>query len=950
MFDSWQRWGVGIDDVSFANAWVALGLAREEWVALGMAGDYMPKRQVDDLNLMSWSGPWVNWTFPNKGILVKGTPAEWAQAWIDAYQRIMEKPVRLRVSNAPPNEKIWPWYRMLSEANPALSAVSLSIEAPRAQLHIGWPLRLGCISDNAWNILERIEEMWPSSKVTQIVRLGRDRANCDVLIHKGSARELLQELLQRPFGVKANIVILQGGDEADWGEIDALLASILAQTRASGFIFVPRNIEDELLAHTVNVLVREISHANPMDVALGESIRQTKPGDVVAGFTMEIADFVVSQLVERYNDRLAAIPPGSTLDMSGVGGAHEWLTHPVLGGGKGKGHMPVAPSGELRHLEASTISIEADKLVFDHENKGSAAIAEVSLAMETARVPAEALRAQAARFLQQRSFVRPKNEFREAKEGFIAGKPAMVRVRIAAPEQGWDALPSEFPVEALPQHLESWTLTVWLSEPDHLPAPIKRQIKLPRDGNSTECEFHFRPLTNPRFEGRLTVLHRGRIIQTAVLRAAVVTTSNARAKKGAPKLEDLVAVRHRLGNLEERRQYDLAFVANHDSKGRALLTAVSENAAWVKNLSPMANIAAEINKSLSPVAKSVQDYAKGLDGKKGEELLVQLAIHGEWVRMFLYQALDVQSNSVAIKKAKFVQIVSTRADAVPLEFVYDYAVPQQDAKVCPNWRGALKDGKCPSTCKNNRTSGSHVCPMGFWGLQKVIERHAMNTALEKDGNVLYLQSEPTRGRDTLYLGGVAVLGSSTNVPDVTELKQLLTEHCGAEPKLAKDWAEWEKHVQALHPSLLVALPHTDGKGSNVSVELGNVTLLTARLKDTHVFPPPTDGRQAPLVALIGCDTAGTADDYGFHVMVLRERGAGIVIGTIATVFGEHAATVAGKLVEGLLPQGDAKPVRLGELMRAIRRDSLLDGLLMPLCLVAYGDADWMLSRKRAADA
>ena len=268
--------GIGVDDVSFANAWVALGLASDRFVVKATL-EVVQEHRVGDLSPKSWSGPWVDWTFPDKGIPVKGTPAEWAQAWIDADLRI-KRPVRLRVHDAPPNEKTWPWYRMLSEANPAPSAVSLSIEAPRAQMHIGWPLRLGCISDSAWNILERIEKMYPSSKVTQIVRLGRDMANCDVLIYKGAARELLQELLQRPFRVKANIVVLQGGDEAEWGEIDALLASILAQTRASGFIFVPRNIEDEHLAATINFLVREISHANPIDVALGESISPNQTG------------------------------------------------------------------------------------------------------------------------------------------------------------------------------------------------------------------------------------------------------------------------------------------------------------------------------------------------------------------------------------------------------------------------------------------------------------------------------------------------------------------------------------------------------------------------------------------------------------------------------------------------------------------------------------------------
>src|SRR5262249_53466382 len=148
---------------------------------------------------------------------------------------------------------------------------------------------------------------------------------------------------------------------------------------------------------------------------------------------------------------------------------------------------------EDRHVAASSIRIKEEDLIFDHEDDGGAAIAEVSVAMATASPSDEATKARAARFLQQRSFVRLEEEFREAKDGFIVGVPAMVRVRIAEPEQGWNLLPSEFPVEMLPQHLERWALTIWLSEPQHLPAPIKRRIYLPRDGNSTECEFHFRP-------------------------------------------------------------------------------------------------------------------------------------------------------------------------------------------------------------------------------------------------------------------------------------------------------------------------------------------------------------------------------------------------------------------------------------------------------------------------
>jgi hypothetical protein len=49
-------------------------------------------------------------------------------------------------------------------------------------------------------------------------------------------------------------------------------------------------------------------------------------------------------------------------------------------------------------------------------------------------------------------------------------------------------------------------------------------------------------------------------------------------------------------------------------------------------------------------------------------------------------------------------------------------------------------------------------------------------------------------------------------------------------------------------------------------------------------------------------------------------------------------------VEGLLPDHGA-PERLGEALRALKRKALSDNLLMPLCLVAYGDADWKLSKE-----
>ena len=66
--------------------------------------------------------------------------------------------------------------------------------------------------------------------------------------------------------------------------------------------------------------------------------------------------------------------------------------------------------------------------------------------------------------------------------------------------------------------------------------------------------------------------------------------------------------------------------------------------------------------------------------------------------------------------------------------------------------------------------------------------------------------------------------------------------------------------------------------------------------------------------------------------------------TIAKVFGGHAAAVAEQLVKGLT-QETGQRERIGEIIREIKRQALIEGSLMALCVVAFGDADWKLKGK-----
>jgi hypothetical protein len=939
-FDFWQQWGAALDDESFANAWAALGV-------VGATGAPLFSGTAQQIRVDAGA---VAWRFPERSDDLAGTPVEWARAWETMSGRL-PLPLRLRASGGPQDRPIGPWYRLLREARPVPEAVSLRIEAPQAELFVDWPLRFAALPENDGRMLDAlIERDGFLRDRMRFMQLDRGRSNCDFLIHRGPPATLLRQLLERPWPIKTDILVLAGGAEGNWGEAWSLLAAALARTKASGFVLCPAGLTTEQLGAFMGETVLALSHALPMDVALATGLRKTGITDSVISLTDGIADFSVRNLVDRCNARLAALPRGTQLDPSRLGRLNSIRARAMQRAEPPGGRQFAMfarrlslPAAALP-IEAAGLQLDAETLSFRHESEGGAVLAEVGAATAGAEPPPEARQARAARYLRQRSFVGRHLERREATTGFVAGQPAAVRVWIGGPARGGDALPTPFPVETLPPHLESWTLTIWLSEPEHLPVPLKRQIELPRDGDSTECEFHFVPKDLPEFAARLTVLHRGRVVQTAILVAGVGSADRPGEARGAPKLEEVAVVRARLGDLQDRRRYDLAFVANHDTLGRPLLTAVATDAAWVKDLSQMPALARDINGLLSRVGRSQEDFAGGLEGEAGRTLFVELAQHGGALRSFLNLALDDPENHGTVAANEYIQIVSTRAEAVvPLEFVYDRTVPEDGAKVCPKWKEAL-EGKCPAKCR--RAAARLVCPLGFWGLSKVIERHAVRPGLARDGNILYLQAEAAAGRDTLHLGGAAVLAASERTPeaDVAKVRDTLARCCGAGPLWAANWTQWERLVKANRPSLLVALAHTGGTRANVTLAIGSGKgKKTITLRDTHIFPPPTEGRQAPLLALIGCDTTGTADEYGNHVLFLRERGAAVVIGTIATVFGPHAAAVAVDLIEGLFDASRTGPVSLGELIRAVRRNSLRDGQLMPLCLVAYGDADWLLS-------
>jgi hypothetical protein len=441
-------------------------------------------------------------------------------------------------------------------------------------------------------------------------------------------------------------------------------------------------------------------------------------------------------------------------------------------------------------------------------------------------------------------------------------------------------------------------------------------------------------------------------MRTQVMRTQALRSEAARAQNAdGIRLDDETQVRHDWSDLGSRRHFDLALVLNHTAAGQPLMTGVAGRQAWARSLDGIDTPVRKLNQLISEVALSVVDYADGLDQGENPKLLVGLARVGAdlYSRLYRDQLKVLQSGDFDIgdEAVTYMQVVSTRPDAVvPLEFMYDFNPPHPGATVCPQHRQALQDGRCPSHCARRDKPTGHVCPMGFWGLKKVIERHLFDarTSVPEAAQVL-VRAEAVEGRNQLDLSLGALVGYSQEVKsgDLAPLLRRLAAALGTPVPVAQDWDAWQAHVKANGPALLLAFPHNEGQDEDVLLEIGGKKLYTLGLDASYVR---NDAGASPLVFLLGCDVASTAQDFSNHTRYFREAGAVVVVSTIATVFGAHAVRVGEAIVAGLmLPPGDKRPAgqrHLGEIIRDAKRAALLDSVPMAMCVVAFGDADWRL--------
>jgi hypothetical protein len=223
--------------------------------------------------------------------------------------------------------------------------------------------------------------------------------------------------------------------------------------------------------------------------------------------------------------------------------------------------------------------------------------------------------------------------------------------------------------------------------------------------------------------------------------------------------------------------------------------------------------------------------------------------------------------------------------------------------------------------------------------------------LDLQGMDFAIRSEPTAER--MHLPGLtsALFAASTRVDSVqagltTAVLSTLESLIGDGARGVSTWTDWVREVRSGNPALLVLLSHTEKVQGTLALEIGSQDFrMLAQITPSVVKAEPD---AAPVVLLLGCDTAVADREYQSFAARFRDKGAALVVGTIAAVLGQHAAPVAQALATALHNAAThagtgAEQATFGVTMRDIRRALLSEGELMSLCLATFGDADWRLA-------
>jgi hypothetical protein len=717
-----------------------------------------------------------------------------------------------------------------------------------------------------------------------------------------------------------------------------LIAELAEELSAQGIVVM--GLPTTKRAEWFKTLLAKLSHNESLGKALRGAAKDSHARMRIFGPAAFFEGVRLSNAIEALRERMMATADGGTVDIP-PDSAIELRVPPTV------------PAREVAER------IDPTDLSFGFERKGATHSARVSRAARPMVEDAERRQA-TARFIL--ATVRDREGDRDVRAGFRAGGAHDISVWIGPKDRKAIAGNVRFPDEKLPKSRNGHRLTVVFTAP-LLKRPQKKTIELPMVGRSSTAMFSLDvPKEAKRVDARVIIMHRGRILQTALLRGPVVTPAKLRdGRRRGIKLLIEAVLRPGFADLDDRQRFDAAVVLNHTNGGTATATVLGR-----RKVASLAFGAAEAaSKAIGDVffeAEKDDAFDRELGSEKSLGYLRLMAGKGN----LLYQRIGKEIEAVhggRTREVPYIQILSANPTSfLPVELIYDLPTPAQDAKLCANAEKALQEGRCDDKFHKLDDEGhlEVVCPSGFWGVGKVIERHAVDpNRLREDprarGDFLAI-TDPIGGRKTLDAIAPMLFAASDHVNDV-DSKELGRVTRSLEKLMdkklleASTWKAWVGHVKKEEPPVLLLLSHTGAAPGGAALEINkaeaNQRRLVAEINKHYVNL--NGERVGPLVLLIGCDTGVVSpEDFQSFVAQFKDMGASMVVGTIAPILGRHASRVAEALVEEMKTIGSNgghgdRGVPFGAVMRQIRRNLLARGILISLALTSYGDADWRLA-------
>ncbi len=520
------------------------------------------------------------------------------------------------------------------------------------------------------------------------------------------------------------------------------------------------------------------------------------------------------------------------------------------------------------------------------------------------------------------------------KSPFTPGSPHRVVIRIGAEDATWISDRRQFDETKLPKYKSGHTLMIVFVEPALMKKPQTSTIHLPPTGPSTSCEFRLRLGPNvEEVNARVIVLYRNRVLQTSLLRGKADGTT-------APELKPEVAVSAGFAGLDAQPQYDAALVFNHTATGLSKITGIAGDSAVLLSTGDLDKTVRKLEEALARADWGAKEFSS-LDASGTCELLLKLAAHGR----ILTRQLEARLGGLA--SAARIQLIAAKPGArLPVEYFYSYPVPGDKWKLCPNAKESLSTGVCGKACGALKDSDKYLCPLGFWGLSKVLEWQTFRPEDTRQlGAYDYkLEEAALASRKQLQPMTKAILAASdrANAEDKKAVPSLMAFLKKAKISVSEvsTWADWKKKVKG-SPSLLILIPHTDNDDIRdvVKMEIGDGEWLTAdRLEKDFV----SQGTVRPVVLLLGGETGQQHVQFEDLISQFMVGGAAVVVSSLTTILGRHAAPLAQEFVEAIEQLAHNKKATFGDVMLNVRRTMMLKGKPMVMSVSSYGDADWKL--------